>query len=91
MSIAILAECDNQPLVKTKKIIGGDLGLKFLLNLSDGDKVPLIRYDKAMDHKLYVWERKVGSSLRRLAKNEITWDHHDKIMAPRTFNDFKNH
>lgn len=88
--IAVLAECASQTLTKTRKVVGGDLGLKALLNLSDGGKEPLVRYDKVLTNKLHVWERKAARR-RRLAEKEIAWDHHDKAIAPRTLSNFKNY
>lgn len=43
---SVLCECENQALAQTGKRIGGDLGLKALLNLSDGQEEPLVCYDK---------------------------------------------
>jgi putative transposase len=73
--VSILAECEDRTLPKTGKRIGGDLGLKSLINLSDGLKEPLIRYDKQLEEKLHVWERKLArrrlEALKRTAFKEI--------------------
>ena len=88
--ISILAECETSALTKTGVRVGGDLGLKSLLSLSDGFKEPLYRYDKKLSKRLHVWERKCARR-RRLAEKEIAWDHHDKVLKPRTLNDFSNY
>lgn len=73
--ISVLAECENKTITKTGKQVGGDLGLKSLLNLSDGSKEPLVRYDKQLEDKLHRWERKLArrrlEALKRIAFKEI--------------------
>ena len=51
--ITVLVESENQTLPKTSKYIGGDLGLKSLLHLSDGCKEPINHFEDKYHIKLY--------------------------------------
>jgi putative transposase len=87
---SVLCECENQALAQTGKRIGGDLGLKALLNFSDGQKEPLVRYDKQLSKQLHRWEKKLAR--RRIgAKAEIARDQHEHPGNVRTLADFKNY
>lgn len=88
--ITVLAECENQTLPKTGKYAGGDLGLKSLLNLSDGYKEPIHHFEDKYRKKLHHWE-KLHSRRYLLAKQAIAWDYHNKVSAPRQLDDFKNY
>lgn len=54
--ITVLVESESQTFPKTGKYIGGDLGLKSLLNLSDGYKEPLSHFESKYSKKLRRWE-----------------------------------
>ena len=71
--ITVLVESENQTLPKTSKYIGGDLGLKSLLNLSDGCKEPINHFEDKYHKKLYRWE-KLRSRRFLKAQQEIAWD-----------------
>lgn len=88
--ITVLVESENQTLPKTSKYIGGDLGLKSLLNLSDGCKEPINHFEDKYRKKLYRWE-KLRSRRFLKAQQEIAWDHHNKVLVPRQLDDFKNY
>ncbi|WP_265891218.1 RNA-guided endonuclease TnpB family protein [Limosilactobacillus pontis] len=88
--ITVLAECENQALPKTGKYVGGDLGLKALLNLSDGYKEPIQHFEDKYRKKLHHWE-KLRSRRYLLAKQAIAWDHHNNVLVPRQLSDFKNY
>ncbi|MPW04039.1 RNA-guided endonuclease InsQ/TnpB family protein, partial [Limosilactobacillus fermentum] len=88
--ITVLTECENQTLAKTGKRVGGDLGLKSLLNLSDGYKEPIHHFEDKYRKKLHHWE-KLRSRRYLLAKQAIAWDYHNKVLAPRQLDDFKNY
>lgn len=88
--ITVLAECENQTLPKTGKYVGGDLGLKSLLNLSDGYKEPIYHFEDKYRKKLHHWE-KLRSRRYLLAKQSIAWDYHNKVLVPRQLDDFKNY
>ena len=88
--ITVLVESENQTLPKTSKYIGGDLGLKSLLNLSDGCKEPINHFEDKYRKKLYRWE-KLRSRRFLKAQQEIAWDHHNKVLVPRQLDDLKNY
>ncbi len=88
--ITVLVESENQTLPKTSKYIGGDLGLKSLLNFSDGCKEPINHFEDKYHKKLYRWE-KLRSRRFLKAQQEIAWDHHNKVLVPRQLDDFKNY
>ena len=87
---SVLCECESQALAKTGKSVGGDLGLKTLLSLSDGQKEPLPHYDTALAGKQRVWERKLARR-REQAKAEIARDEHEHPDNVRTLADFANY
>ena len=88
--ITVLVESENQTLPKTGKYIGGDLGLKSLLNLSDGYKEPLNHFESKYSKKLHHWE-KLRSRRYLIAQQAIAWDHHNKVLKPCQLDDFKNY
>jgi len=53
-------EREIQPLPKTGKSVGIDLGLASLSTQSDGTKLPLPRFDKSLAKKKRYWERKLA-------------------------------
>lgn len=87
---SVLCECENQALPKTGKAVGGDLGLKSLLNLFDGQIEPLFRYDKQLSKQLHEWEKKLARR-RIAAKTEIARDTHEHPGNVRTLADFANY
>ncbi len=62
---SVLCEYEEEALAKTGKVIGVDVGLKDLAILSDGTKIPTVRFDKDMNDKLVYWQRIMS---RRLLK-----------------------
>lgn len=88
--ITVLVESENQTLPKMGKNIGGDLGLKALLNLSDGVKEPIHHFEDQCRKKLHRWE-KIRSRRYLEAKKQMAWDQHNKVLHPRQLSDFKNY
>ena len=88
--ISILTESENQTLPKTGKQIGGDLGLKALLNLSNGEKIPNHHFNDKLSKKIHHWER-LRSRRCLEAKKQIAWDKHNHVLEPRRLSDFKNY
>lgn len=86
----VLCQCETTDLPQTGKRVGGDLGLKSLLNLSDGHKEPNLRYDKKLAKQKHYWEKKRA---RRLlgAKAQIARDKHEHPDNVRRLTDFKNY
>ena len=87
---SLLVEHENQVLPKTNKVVGLDLGLADLIITSDGHKYKTNRFDKQLDKKKYIWERKLARR-RLLAKQAIAEDKHNKVINPRELNDFSNY
>lgn len=86
----LTVDCEIQPLSKTTRQVGIDLGVSDLAICSDGTRIPTIRFDKIMAHKRHYWEKRLAR--RRLQANkEIAWDHHNKALNPRGLDDFKNY
>ena len=81
--LSVLTESENQAFKKTGKVIGLDLGLSDLIITSDGIKHDTIRFDKNMQAKLRLHERKLARRLHK-AKVEIAFDKHEKVLFPRT-------
>lgn len=87
---SILCECESQTLPKTGARIGGDLGLKKLLNLSDGQKEDLLHTTAAELKHIRQWERKLAR--RQIgAKTVIARDQHEHPDNVRTSADFANY
>jgi len=57
---SVVIERDIDPLPKTGKNVGLDLGLASLSTQSDGTKIPLPRFDKNLAKKKRYWERKLA-------------------------------
>ena len=81
--LSVLTESENQTFKKTGKVIGLDLGLSDLIITSDGIKYNTVRFDKDMQAKLRLHERKLARRLHK-AKVEIAFDKHEKVLFPRT-------
>ena len=63
---SVLCEYEEEPLAKTGNAIGIDVGLKNLAVLSDGTKIPAVRFDKALEDKLVYWQRIMSRRLVRI-------------------------
>jgi putative transposase len=85
----LTAEGETQAFPKTGKTVGGDLGVKTLLVCSDGKKWSSFLLDPKLEAKLRLWQRTFARR-RRQALKAIAWDHHQKVVTPRTLADFKN-
>lgn len=81
--LSVLTESENQTFKKTGKVIGLDLGLSDLIITSDGIKYNTVSFDKDMQAKLRLHERKLARRLHK-AKVEIAFDKHEKVLFPRT-------
>lgn len=85
---SVLVETEIKPLPKTKKAIGGDLGLKTLLNFSNGEKEPLKHFEE-LNRKLHYWQKLEARRLRG-AKREMAWQEHNHYpVSP--LSSFKNY
>ena len=81
---SVLTEHMVEDLPSTGKTCGGDLGLKELLILDDGTKIPLPRWDKKSEEQLHYWQRLAS---RRLLKAKEAM----KADSSLHLNDFKNY
>ncbi|GAX08549.1 transposase [Secundilactobacillus silagincola] len=86
----ILVDTDIEPLKRTGKAIGIDVGVANLMITSDGIKYPTIRFDKRLSKKKHYWEKRLARR-RRQAEKEIAWDKHNQVPEPRELADFKNY
>ena len=82
--VSLLIETEVEEKVKTNKSCGCDLGLKELLILDNGHKMPLPRFDKELEDKLRYWQRL--SSRRLLKAKEVMEKDKTKRLT-----DFKNY
>ena len=87
---SVLTEIEIKPLAKTKQEVGIDMGVKDLAITSDGKKYKTIRFDKLLADKKHYWEVRLARR-RALAKKEIAWDKHNKVLEPRELSDFSNY
>ena len=87
---SVLTEIEMQPLAKTKQDVGIDMGVKDLAITSDRKKYKTIRFDKLLADKKHYWEVRLARR-RALAKKEIAWDKHNKVLEPRELSDFSNY
>lgn len=87
--VSVLTECESQALAKTGKRVGGDLGLKSLLNLSNGYKEPINHFEDKYRKKLHHWEQ-LYNRRYLVAKQLVAQDKHNKVLVPRALADFKN-
>jgi len=87
---SVLTEIEIKPLAKTKQEVGIDMGVKDLAITSDGKKYKTVRFDKLLQDKKHYWEVRLARR-RSLAKKEITWDKHNKVLEPRELSDFNNY
>ena len=81
---SVLCEYEEEQLPKAGRTVGIDLGLKDLVILSDGTKIPSIRFDKDMKDQLTYWQRIMS---RRLSKAKEAM-HKDPNL---TLSDFRNY
>ena len=72
---SVLVENEVKQLSKTNQSIGADLGLKALLNFSNGEKEPLKRFEE-LNRKLHHWQKLATRRLRG-AKREMAWQEHN--------------
>lgn len=88
--VMVTAEVTLDPLPKTDRAVGLDVGIADLLITSDGVKYPTKRFDKLLARKKHYWEKRLAR--RRLAaEREIAWDKHNKANYVRHLPDFKNY
>lgn len=86
-----LVECESQASIqKTQQAIGLDFGVADLIITSAGFKYHTLQIDKKLLYQKQIWERKLARR-RKLAKKAIAWDHYQKVINPRTLDDFKNY
>ena len=81
---SVHCEYEEEPLAKTGNAIGIDVGLKNLAVLSDGTKIPAVRFDKALEDKLVYWQRIMSRRLLK-AKEAMREDPNLKLS------DFRNY
>ena len=87
---SVLTEIELKPFAKTKQEVGIDMGVKDLAITSDGKKYKTVRFDKLLQDKKHYWEVRFARR-RALAKKEIAWDKHNKVLEPRELSDFSNY
>lgn len=87
---SVLTEVEIKPLAKTKQEVGIDMGVKDLAITSDGKKYKTVRFDKLLANKKHYWEVRLARR-RLLAKKEIAWDKHNRVLEPRELSDFSNY
>jgi len=87
---SVLTEIEIKPLAKTKQEVGIDMGIADLAITSDGNKYKTIRFDKLLQDKKHYWEARLARR-RAIAKKEIAWDKHNKVLEPRELSDFSNY
>ena len=87
---SVLTEIEIKPLAKTKQEVGIDMGIADLAITSDSKKYKTIRFDKLLADKKHYWEVRLARR-RALAKKEIAWDKHNKVLEPRELSDFSNY
>ncbi|AYH91985.1 transposase [Lactobacillus phage Iacchus] len=87
---SVLTEIEIKPLAKTKQEVGIDMGVKDLAITSDGTKYRTIRFDKLLADKKHYWEVRLARR-QALAKKEIAWDKHNRVLEPRELSDFSNY
>lgn len=85
---SVLVETEFKPLPKAKRVIGGDLGLKALLSLSNGYQEPLQHFDD-LEQKLHHWQRLASRRLRQ-AEKTMAWQEHNHYPVS-SLNSFKNY
>ncbi|WP_125580491.1 RNA-guided endonuclease TnpB family protein [Lacticaseibacillus suibinensis] len=88
--VLVVADVENASWHKTDAMVGIDMGITDLAITSDGMKYATKRFDKAMAKKSHYWEKRLARR-RRQAEQEIAWDKHLKVQAPRQLSDFKNY
>ena len=86
----MLVDTEIEELPKTTNAVGIDMGVADLMITSNGVKYPTIRFDKILGKKKHYWEKRLARR-RALAKQEIAWDRHNKVLEPRELSDFKNY
>ena len=86
----LACEVETKPKEKTNQMVGGDLGLKDLIILSNGEKEDMIRHDKDLQIELTKCQ-KIQARRYQHALKEIAWDKHNKVENVRTLFDFKNY
>lgn len=88
--LLVTAEVALDPLTKTDRTVGLDVGVADLVITSDGMKYPTKRFDQLLASKKHYWEKRLAR--RRLAaEREIAWDKHNKTTYVRHLPDFKNY
>lgn len=86
-----LVDCENQASIqKTQQAVGLDFGVADLIITSAGFKYPTLQIDKKLLYQKQIWERKLARR-RELAEKAIAWDHYQRVINPRTLDDFKNY
>ena len=85
---SLVIEREIQPLSKTGKSVGIDLGLASLSTQSDGTKIPLPRFDKNLAKKKRYWERKLA---RRRIRAEQVIHEQKKLKHTLELEDFANY
>lgn len=79
---------DKEPLLKTNKVVGIDVGLSDLAIFSHGDKIA--PFDShASESQARIWQRKYSRRLYQ-AKVQVAMDKHKGVLIPRELADFSN-
>ena len=83
---SVLCEYEEEMFARTGNTIGIDVGLKDLAILSDGTKIPTVRFDKALEDKLVYWQRIMSHRLLK-AKEAMREDPNLKLSD---FHNYQN-
>lgn len=75
---------------KTNMNVGLDMGIKNLLTLSNGKKIPAMTFDKDLAVKKHYWEKRFARR-RRFALKDIQKNKKNKLIPPKGLNQYKNY
>ena len=79
---------DKQPLPKTNRVVGIDVGLSDFAIFSHGDKIA--PFDShASESQARIWQRKYSRRIHQ-AKVQVAMDKHKGVLVPRELTDFSN-
>ncbi|MFD1125231.1 RNA-guided endonuclease InsQ/TnpB family protein [Lentilactobacillus raoultii] len=88
--LAIQLECpEPQPLPKTHRVVGLDLGLAHLVTTSDGQQFPTLKADW-LTRQATLWQRKYQRRKNQATKWARQWNHDQRHFTDRDVFDYQN-
>ncbi len=88
--LAIQLECpDPQPLPKTGRVVGLDLGLAHLFTTSDGQQCPVLKMPWLIS-QAENWQRKTSRRRHKATICMYQWNHNPNHFVDRELNDYQN-